>query len=70
QLRHRRMIEEVDHRHMGRVRVPGAVIKLSDSPTGVRGPAPILGEHNVEIYGELLGLSAPQVDELKRSKVI
>jgi CoA:oxalate CoA-transferase len=70
QLRHRRMIEEVDHPHMGRVRVPGAVIKLSESPTGVRGPAPTLGEHNTEIYGELLGLSAPQVDELRRDKVI
>jgi crotonobetainyl-CoA:carnitine CoA-transferase CaiB-like acyl-CoA transferase len=30
------------------------------------GPAPRLGEHNHEVFGELLGLSAPEIDRLAR----
>ena len=50
---------------------PGVVPKLSANPGSVRwaGP-PHPGAHNADVYGDLLGLSAPQLHELSVSGVI
>ena len=50
---------------------PGVVPKLSATPGSVRwaGP-PHPGTHNAEVYGELLGLSSPQLHELEAAGVI
>jgi formyl-CoA transferase len=40
------------------------MILLSESPTTVT-PAPLLGEHNEEVYGRLLGLTPDDVKSLK-----
>jgi formyl-CoA transferase len=44
-------------------------VRLSDSPTDIV-RAPLLGEHNAEIYGKLLGVSAQDLDTLRRDGVI
>ena len=46
----------------------GNPIKMSDSPTEVT-RSPLLGEHTQEVLGEL-GLSAADIDELKKAQVI
>lgn len=48
----------------------GVVPRLSDSPGRVDGPPPAIGEHNVEVYGEWLGLSSADVDVLLAQGVI
>jgi formyl-CoA transferase len=50
---------------------PGVVPKLSATPGSVRwaGP-PRPGVHNAEVYGDMLGLSAPQLHELEAAGVI
>jgi crotonobetainyl-CoA:carnitine CoA-transferase CaiB-like acyl-CoA transferase len=45
------------------------VPKLSRTPAAIRLPAPGLGEHNAEIYGEL-GLSPEELEELAREGVV
>ena len=51
---------------MGRsLTMPGPFAKLSETPITVNHRAPRLGEHNDEIYGELLGRSAKQLTELR-----
>ena len=62
----REMIVEMDHPVAGKVRVPGVPIKFSDTPASVDTPAPALGEHTAEIYGKYLGLTADQIEELKK----
>ena len=68
-LRQRGMIVEIDHPTRGRMAIPGNAIRMSASPTEVT-PAPLLGEHNAEIYGKLLGYGADDLAALKRDGVI
>jgi formyl-CoA transferase len=44
-------------------------LRLSASPTTVK-PSPLLGEHNAEIYGGLLGCTAEELESLKRDGII
>jgi crotonobetainyl-CoA:carnitine CoA-transferase CaiB-like acyl-CoA transferase len=45
-------------------------ILMSESPTSIEHPAPLLGEHNEDVYCGLLGYSKEQVAELKQQGVI
>jgi len=68
-LRQRGFIVELEHPRRGKFPMPGNPVRLSDSPTDlVR--APLLGEHNAEIYGKLLGLGDADIATLKRDGVI
>jgi len=68
-LRGRGMVVDVEHPTRGKMPIPGNPIRMSASPTDVT-RAPLLGEHNAAVYGKLLGLSAEDVDGLKRDGVI
>jgi crotonobetainyl-CoA:carnitine CoA-transferase CaiB-like acyl-CoA transferase len=49
---------------------PGALYKLSETPWRQRGRAPGIGEHNEQVYGELLGLDGAELRRLKLKMVI
>jgi crotonobetainyl-CoA:carnitine CoA-transferase CaiB-like acyl-CoA transferase len=49
----RHMVVEVDHPVAGPSKVIGLPLKFSETPGGVRRPAPLLGEHTDEILAEL-----------------
>lgn len=66
----REMIVEVEHPVAGKLRMPGIPIKLSETPGSIRMPAPVLGQHTVDIMEELLGLSDEEIEILKAGKVI
>jgi CoA:oxalate CoA-transferase len=61
----RQMIAEIFHPTIGTLKVPGVPIKLSETPGCVAGPAPRLGEHTEQVLGELLGLTATEIDALR-----
>ncbi len=66
----REMIREIEDSVWGKVKVPGIVPKLSGTPGDIEWGGPGLGEHNNEIYQEILGFTAEQVDELEKNGVI
>jgi formyl-CoA transferase len=70
QFKARAAIVSVPHPDFGELRMQNVVPKFSATPGSIRSPSPRLGEHNDEIYIDLLGLSAARYQELKRSKVI
>lgn len=61
----------VQHEDLGESFIyPGAPFKLSETPWEQRGRAPRVGEHNEQVYGELLGLDAAELRRLKMRMVI
>jgi formyl-CoA transferase len=68
-LKARGMIVTIDHPTRGAMTMPGCAVQLSDSPVEVR-PAPLLGQHNEDVYRDMLGLSHGQLSELKAEGVI
>ena len=67
QLKAREYFVKVDHTDtVGRtLTMPGAFAKLSETPIEINHRAPRLGEHNDQVYGELLGHGAEQLSELR-----
>ena len=66
----RRMLVEVEHPRVGRLKLPDTPVKLSRTPGGIRGPSPALGQNTYEVLSSLLGLSAEELDELAATGVI
>ena len=69
-LKHRGSIVEIDDRAGGTRPIPQSPYRFSDATSGVRGPAPHLGEHNVEVLAEWLGFSAGDVAALAANGVL
>ncbi len=71
-VQERGMIEYIDMEEPGLENIPvcGIPIKLSKTPGRVDRRAPRVGEHNREIYQDLLGYSDEDLDELEESGVI
>jgi len=61
---------DVDHPVIGRIRVPFRLWSMSDGGAQYRLPAPLLGQHNEEVYRERLGLDAKAVADLGAQGVI
>lgn len=67
----REAIIEVETERFGRLKMQNAFPKLSATPSSVRRPAPsIVGQHNAEIYGSLLGMSADELAAKQAAGII
>ena len=68
-LRQRNMVTEIEHPTKGTITVLGCPIKLSDSPDEIT-TAPLLGEHNADVYREFFGYGEDELARLKEEQVI
>ena len=67
----RRSIIEVATERFGPLKMQGTFPRLSATPSSVRRPAPSkVGQHNAEIYGELLGLDRAALAALEQAGAI
>jgi formyl-CoA transferase len=68
-LNRREAIVSVDHPMRGRIKMPGWPVKMERSHVRVEA-APLLGQHNREVYEELLGLGEDELARLGEEGVI
>jgi CoA:oxalate CoA-transferase len=69
-IRHRNMLVTVDQPGVGKVRISGSPIHLSETPGVVAAPAPRLGEHSEEVLRTVLGYDPEKIQALKAEGVI
>lgn len=70
QVKAREMLVDMEYPNIGKVPLPGVVLKLSQTPGRIEKPAPLLGEHNTEIYCGLLGLSPEELSRLQEEGIV
>jgi len=69
QILSKKVVEEVSHPKIGRVRVLSTPIELPETPGVVREPAPALGQHTREIL-KSLGYSDEEIEGFEKEGVI
>lgn len=70
QLAHRAFFKEIEHPEAGKALYPAAPYKFSGTPWRAERPAPLLGQHNEEVYGKRLGFSRHELVKLRQAGVI
>ena len=71
QLEARGFWQEVYHPELdGSITYPGNIVGLANHNPVIRRRAPLIGEHNLEIYEEELGFSREEISVLKQNDVI
>jgi CoA:oxalate CoA-transferase len=70
QLNAREMLVEVSCPELGKFKIAGVPMKLSDTPGAVECAGPKLGEHTEEILASLLGYGEDRIAELRREGVV
>jgi len=69
-LKSRGFFATIEHPVAGSFAYPGAPYGLSQTPWRIRRPAPLLGQHNSEIYCGELGLSATDLATLEAEQIV
>lgn len=70
QLAARQFYQALEHPLAGPVAHEGVVAGLTETPGGVREPAPLLGQHTDTLLTELLGLTSAELSELHDQGVL
>ncbi len=69
-LKERKFFVDVEHPLAGMLTHPGSPFRLSRTPGEIDGPAPSLGQHNLDIYCGQLGLSRDELTRLRMAGVV
>ena len=69
-LKERGILVDVEHPEIGKRMVVGPPWRLSATPARVPRAAPLIGEHNQYVLGELLGMPRDEIDRLVEEEVV
>jgi len=67
---HRKVLAEVKHPKLGKIKVLNTPFKFSETPAEVRASPPLWGEHTREVLSDLLGYKKAQIVHLLKEGVI
>jgi formyl-CoA transferase len=68
-LERRGIMQIVEHPTTGKFKMPAWPVRFDGTPPRVK-PSPLLGQHNDEILGGWLGISAAEVEALRAEKIV
>jgi len=66
----REYFSEIEHPEAGKLKYAGWPYKMTGTPPRVSRPAPLLGQHNEEIYRGILGYSEEEYKNLQKTGVV
>jgi crotonobetainyl-CoA:carnitine CoA-transferase CaiB-like acyl-CoA transferase len=66
----RETITTVPDEDLGELKMQNLMFRLGDTPGAIRCPGRKLGQDTAEVFGELLGLDADQLVELREAGVV
>jgi crotonobetainyl-CoA:carnitine CoA-transferase CaiB-like acyl-CoA transferase len=69
-IKAREMIVEVEQPFLGPMKMFGSPIKMSETPSCLRGYGPMLGEHTDDVLVNFLGYSEDQIKSLYETEVV
>ena len=69
-FKHRKVLTEVQHPKLGKIKVLNTPFRFSETPVGVRASPPLWGEHTREVLRDMLGYKKAQIDHLLNEGVI
>jgi crotonobetainyl-CoA:carnitine CoA-transferase CaiB-like acyl-CoA transferase len=69
-LKVRGFFATVDHPKAGSLQYPGAPYRFAATPWTIRRPAPLLGQHNTEVYAAEMGMSPAALAALQHDGVV
>ena len=70
QVKERGMLQPTPHRVFGDVPLANSPLRMSETPAGIRGTAPDMGQHSREVLTELLHLDDATLEDLVERKVV
>ncbi|MFT4648084.1 MAG: crotonobetainyl-CoA:carnitine CoA-transferase CaiB-like acyl-CoA transferase [Planctomycetota bacterium] len=65
QVRHRGLVQSVEHPTVDNLRLVGPAVQFSESPMQIFRHPPLLGEHTEQVLAEILGYSSEKIEELR-----
>jgi len=66
----REFFPTIDHKETGKIKYPGAPYKLSETPWKINRAAPLLGEHNKEVYCGILDYTKRDLMRMRQAGII
>lgn len=70
QINYRKMIVEINQPKVEKMKIIGTPFHMSKTPGAVITPAPLLGEHTVEILRDFLKIREEEIIELKNNNIV
>jgi len=69
-IKAREMMTDIEQPYIGKMKMYGSPLKMSETPCGPRGHGPLLGEHTEEVLAHTLGYSREQVEALYAANIL
>ncbi len=70
QLKERGFFIDIEHSKVGKLTYPGAPYKFSETPWTIHKPAPLLGQHNEDVYCNQLGYTKRELVKMYEAGII
>lgn len=70
QVRARQLTTEVEDPLLGRIEIINSAFRYTNATAGVRGPAPMLGQHNDDVLRTTLGYNPEQIHALQARNIL